>query len=553
MVTTATRPRTRGEAPRHTGRDGSTRTGTGTLVRFMLRRDRVKLPLWVGGLGLFVVYLGTAFPVIAPTEQDLRAVSPLVQQPVGRMFTGPGYGMEDPTYERFFAAGYVPYLVLLAALMNIMLIARHTRLEEQTGRSELVRANVTGRHAPLTAALVVAVVANLAATVVVAAMAMAYGFAPTGSWLVGAQTGLVGMAFAGLTAVTVQLTENSRAAAGMAGIVLGVSWALRAVGDMAQLGGSALSWASPLGWAAQTAPYVLDRWWPLLPLVAVAAVGVAVAFVLQSRRDFGAGLMPQRAGRPEAGPGLGSPFGVAVRLQRGAVIAWGAAILLLGVIDGAFAQVMLDTADELPPAIREMFGAEQMLNGYLAFLALFSGYVAAAYVVFAVQTVRSEELHGRAELLLATPVSRTAWAGAHYLAIAAGLVLLMVVSGVGTGIAAGAATGDWSLVWSLTLAHLNAVPPVLVVLGLGALLFGWVPQLLAPVGWALVGLVIFVGNFGEMMDLPGWVMQLSPLSHVAQMPVEDFAVTPVLVLTVIAAVGVVLGLVGLRRRAILTR
>lgn len=79
------------------------------------------------------------------------------------------------------------------------------------------------------------------------------------------------------------------------------------------------------------------------------------------------------------------------------------------------------------------------------------------------------------------------------------------------------------------------------------------PQLLAPVGWALVGLVIFVGNFGEMMDLPGWVMQLSPLSHVAQMPVEDFAVTPVLVLTVIAAVGVVLGLVGLRRRAILTR
>src|SRR5699024_9948986 len=128
-------------------------------------------------------------------------------------------GMEDPTYERFFAAGYVPYLVLLAALMNIMLIARHTRLEEQTGRSELVRANVTGRHAPLTAALVVAVVANLAATVVVAAMAVAYGFAPTGSWLVGAQTGLVGMAFAGLTAVTVQLSENSRAAAGMAGIV----------------------------------------------------------------------------------------------------------------------------------------------------------------------------------------------------------------------------------------------------------------------------------------------------------------------------------------------
>src|SRR5699024_10726476 len=121
----------------------------------------------------------------------------------------------------FFAAGYAPYLFLLAGLMNIMLVTRHTRLEEQTGRAELVRANVTGRYAALAASLIVAGITNALAAVVVTVLALTNGFAPTGSVLIGAGTGLTGLAFAGVTAVTVQLSEYSRAAAGMAGAVLG--------------------------------------------------------------------------------------------------------------------------------------------------------------------------------------------------------------------------------------------------------------------------------------------------------------------------------------------
>src|SRR5690606_8058157 len=131
-----------------------------------------------------------------------------------------------------------------------------TRLEEQTGRAELIRANVVGRDAPLTAALLVAVLADIAAAIVVTALAVGNGFALTGSLLVGAATGATGLAFAGVTAVTVQLSESSRTAAGWAGVVVGVAFALRGLGDMAEVGGSALSWTSPFGWASQTAPYV---------------------------------------------------------------------------------------------------------------------------------------------------------------------------------------------------------------------------------------------------------------------------------------------------------
>ena len=542
-----------GESGRRSGgTPGGRGTGTRTLVRFMLRRDRIKLPLWVGGLGLYIVYIGAALPQLAPDEAGLAGAAILFESPVGRMWVGPAFGMDMVTYERFFAAAYVLYLTLLAALMNILLIARHTRAEEQSGRAEVLRANVVGRHAPLTAALIVAAIANAVAAMVVIGLAIGNGYAAAGSVLVGVTMGLTGMAWAGITAVTVQLSAGSRAAAGLAGGVLGVAFTVRALGDMLAKGGSALSWASPLGWGQQTAPYVYDRWWPLLPLVALIAVCVPAAYALQSRRDFGASMLAVRSGRVDASPSLGTPVGLAARLLRGAIIGWGSVIALFGLIDGVFAQAMLDAADEMPPLLMQVFG-EGLAEGYLAFLAAFSGYMVAAYAVFAVQGLVVEEARGRAEAILATPTSRAAWAGSHFGVVALGGALIMVVTGLVTGAAIGTVTGAWGAVPDSMWAHLNMVPGVLVVVGGCALVFGWVPRVLAVVGWALVGVIIFVGVFASLLDFPDWFLDLSPFSHLAQVPVEDFSPAPVLWLTLIGAAGVALGLVGLRRRQVVNK
>ncbi len=73
---------------------------------------------------------------------------------------------------------------------------------------------------------------------------------------------------------------------------------------------------------------------------------------------------------------------------------------------------------------------------------------------------------------------------------------------------------------------------------------------LAPVGWTLVALIVFVGNFATLLDLPDRVQDLSPLSHLAQMPVEDFAPLPAAMLAAAGVTGLALGLVGLRRREV---
>ena len=523
-------------------------SGVGTLVRFLLRRDRVKLPAWTGGLGVFVIYLAAALPNVAATEAELRSATQLFADPVGRLLIGPGYGFADPSLERFAANGYGLYFGLLAALMNILLVVRHTRLEEQTGRAELIRANVVGRSSQLTATVIVALLTNaVAALVIFAAMVGVAGFAVIGSLVFAAGIAATGLAFAGVTVVTVQLSEYPRGAAGMAGGVLGAAFLVRAGGDMAAEGGTALSWFAPLAWAQQTAPFVLDRWWPLTLSIAFAATTTGVGYLLSARRDLGASLVVTRPGRSESTEVLGTPLGLALRLQRGNIIGWSAALAVGGLAFGAYANALLDAFDDLPEVFADLFGAEDLLAGYLAYMAVFMAFLAGAYAITAVQGLRAEETSGRAEPVLATPISRVGWLGSNLAVTAGAVIAIMLIAGVSTGVGAAIVTGDTTHIGTMALAHLNQVPAVWVVLGAGVLLLGVLPRAV-PATWVLVAFGLIAGTFGPLLDLPAVVLDLSPFAHAAELPVEDFRLAPLLVLTGIAIVASAAGLVGFRRR-----
>jgi ABC-2 type transport system permease protein len=294
---------------------------------------------------------------------------------------------------------------------------------------------------------------------------------------------------------------------------------------------------------------VLDRWWPLLLPVAMTVVTAAAGVALSSRRDLGASMFAVRPGPAEAAPSLGTPFGLAFRLQRGNMIGWTASLSVAGLIFGGFADALLGALEDMPEVFQELFGAEEMLAGYLGYMALFMALLVGAYAVLAIQGVRTEETTGRAEPVLATPMSRWTWLGTNLAVIAAAVVLMMAVVGLVSGIGAAIVTGDAGHIGELTLAHLNQTPAVLVVLGVATLLFGVLPRAV-PATWAIVGYGMFVGTFGPLMDLPAAALDLSPFEHPAELPLESFHLAPVLILLVIAAVTALIGLLGLRRRGI---
>lgn len=548
MTTTAS---TRQHDPSPAARQ-ATLSGTGTLLRFMIRRDRIRTTAWVLGIGLMGFYFAHAVQVVAESQEELLSLSTMYADPVGRMMVGPGFGMEDPTHERFYSGGYALFIYILAALFSVFTVVRHSRAEEQTGRAELVRANVVGRHATLTAALVLTVGANVVAAALIFAGAASAEYPLTGSALVACGSLAVGLFFAAAAAVSSQLSESSRGANALAGALLGLAYVIRMGGDMAEVGGTALSWFSPLAWAQQTAPYVEDRWWPLALPVGLAVVLITLGFWLSTKRDVAASLIPVRLGRSRARPSLGSPLGLAAHTLRGGLRGWGIALVLTALMFGAFAQTMVDAADTLPEEMSQMFAGEDMMLGYLAYMALFMAVFVGAAGVSGLQQLRGEESRGRAEYALSAPMSRLGWLGAHLAVLLVGLLLILAVVGVGMGLGAMASLeeGGGQHFGELFLAAILQTPAVFAAVGIVTVLLGWLPRLAAPVGWVLIGFAGVMASFGGLLELPEAVTQLNLYGHLSEYPVEDIAWTPVVVLSGIGALGVALGLLGWTRREV---
>ena len=276
-------------------------TGTGRLLRLAVRRDRVVGTVWVLGLFVFAVSQAASIVSLYPTQADLdrlaRTAEGIGANPAVVALQGPAY--DASTYGGATAWQVVTPGVFLIGLMSLLLVTRHTRQEEETGRAELVSAGVVGRYAWLAASLLFVLAVNVVLAALSALGYVAMGLPAAGSVALAVACGLNGLVFAGVAAVTAQLTEYARPANGMAFAVLGVAFLLRAVGD-SSTGLSWLSWLSPIGWAERFQPFAGERWAVLLLPVALLLVLLVAVAALLARRDLGAGVLadPAGAGRP---------------------------------------------------------------------------------------------------------------------------------------------------------------------------------------------------------------------------------------------------------------
>ena len=171
----------------------------------------------------------------------------------------------------------------------------------------------------------------------------------------------------------ISLDGLPRPARGIAIGVLGAAYLLRAVGDAASPGGpSWLTWLSPLGWTEFIRPYTSDRWQLLALPLATAAAAVVGAYALAVLRDHGAGVLPDRPGRPAAsawlrGPGY-LPLGLAWRLQRGTLYGWAAGFAFTFAASGAAAKgigSLLGGSAQLRNAFTRLGGQAGLTDAYL--------------------------------------------------------------------------------------------------------------------------------------------------------------------------------------------
>jgi ABC-2 type transport system permease protein len=525
-------------------RQGHTLTGTWALVRLILRRDRVRLPVWIVGIVVLVLSSAASIPPLYPTQADLDLAATTARDNAALLaLHGPDYALDTIGGQVVFNIGAFGYVTM--ALMGMFLVGRHTRAEEESGRAELLRATVLGRNAPVAAVLVVAASVFALLGVLIALSLMSQDLAASGSLVYGAAMGAFGLLFAAITAVTAQVTEHNRTALGVAGGLLGASYVVRGVGD---IGSGAVSWLSPMGWAMGSRPFAGERAWTLLLLLAATLVLVGAAYALLGIRDLGGGLVPPRPGPAQAGAALSGAFGLAVRLQRASVAGWAAGLALTGVAYGSVGQDVGDLIGDnqaMEDIIAQAGGS--LTDSYFATALLMMALIVAGFGIASVLRLRSEETDGRAEPLLATALPRARWAGSHVAVALAGSALMVVLSGLAMGATYGIAVGEAGEAPRLTGAAASFVPPVWVAVGVAFAVYGLAPRA-AALAWGALGLFVVIGLFGQLFDLPSWVMDVSPFQHVPQVPVADASAGSSLALLAVAAGLLVAGFAGFRRR-----
>ncbi len=254
-------------------------------------------------------------------------------------------------------------------------------------------------------------------------------------------------------------------------------------------------------------------------------------------------MLPDRAGGPPRTRLLFGPLGLALRLSRGTLAGWAAAIAALAVVVGAVAW-SAERAITSSPTIARVFsrlgapgaGARAYLGVTFLMLAVLVALVGTGQLGAA----RDDEAQGRLDNLLVRPVSRGSWlAGRLALAVAA-----TVAGGLLAGLCAwlgGVGHAGHVPLPTLLAAGLNVVPPALCILGAGTLVLGLRPRVTALAVYALLTWSVLVEVLAGTVKVSHWVLDSSVFHEMAAAPAvaPDWTSAAVMV-----AIGVGAGLAG---------
>ena len=521
---------------------------TGLLSRLILRRDRIRIPLWLIGIAFFTFMVPIAFTELYGTQEQRDVMAQTMKNPAMLAMVGT-HDLSNYTLGVMTAHQMLLMTAVVVGLMSILLVTRHTREDEENGRIELIRSLPVGRLSNLNATLFV-----YTGVYIVLALLIGFGLYALniesmnlqGSLLYGAALGATGILFAGVTSLFAQLCESSRGTIGFSIAILLIAYIVRGIGDVSN---EALSWFSPLGWISKAEAYGSNNWWPIVLMIGVSLILFIAANYLNASRDLESGLLPSKPGRKHASALLQTPIGLGLRLQRTGIISWAVGMFLIGVSYGSVLGD-LDSFFEGNDLMQQMLASAQgytITEQFMSMIMMISAIIAAIPAVMSMNKLYGEEKKGRIEHLLVRAVSRAKLMGSF--------LVISVINGF--AMLSFAAIGMWvanisvldkplsfGAVYGMGLAYF---PAILVVISIAVLFIGYLPRFVS-LNWLYVFYTFIVLYMGGLFQLADWYGKLSPFGHIPQLPIEAMSWTPVIILVGIAAVITVIGFMGYRRR-----
>jgi len=516
--------------------------GTLTLVLHALKVEWPRYAIWF--FGMFALMVIATYANGQFSGEEMRELVILsVGEPGMRMLVSPirPEGIEDISRFVFFRFSFV--ISILVAIMSVQIVNRLTRLEEDTKRAEMVATSGAGRYAQLFSALIVGVLVNLAIAFALTLGLVVNGVEVSGSIVAGLSYGALGIVFAGVAALTAQLSGNASASSGLSAIVFLAVFVVNALSNVTgnvhedALGfeSSFLAWFSPMGWVQEVYPFDDRNLWIFFLFASLFVLLSFIAFFLVDKRDVGRGILPDKRGRGRAPGWMKKPLGLAYRLHRGAFFGWLIPIAFVGAAFGAATGDLGETFED-----HEFFGEAftEAAREMPFILIAVATMMVAFYARLALLRMRKEETDGPLDNVLSTPLSRTKWMASHVLLAVLGSFTLVMTMAFFQGLVVAETSSDLG---EQLLGGVIQYGALFMLAGLVVMLFGLIPKQASAVSLAVLLYAILAGSFfGPILDLPEFMKNLSPYTHAKFLPENASALR---VLTMYG-LGIALGAVG---------
>jgi ABC-2 type transport system permease protein len=537
--------------------------GFGSIYGKSIRDARLAFIIASGLLGGLALFMGAAIDSVFPTPQSRLEVNKLIETMPASMVNlfGNATLMGDKlgTLGGYMTWKYGSVFAVGTALWSIMALSGTLAGEAGRGSLDLVAAAPFGKRRIALEKLAAHLTMLWLAMAILAAMVTfssnAFGDPalgdpiPLGSAIGFALwVGFIAMCFGGLALALgpVLGRAGSAAVAGLAMVILWVMSGLEIGGPLVVL--------SPFHWTVDHIPLVgIYNWGGLALVGAVGVVFLVIGVELFSRRDLGVTAGLSLPTLPKDVLGVRGPETRAFGDQLPRALAWGLGIglwvALLSSLVGSFS-TQFEGDSSLIQTFRQIFPgfdfstAGGWLQLYVELFYIVAGFAAATFV----SKWASDETENRLEMILATPMTRVRWVVAGGVAALLAVVLVTVLQSIATwiGAAAGGSTAGEGLLGVASLGLYAAA-----IVGIGVAVGGlWRTSLAAEIAALVVVVTFLLDLLVPPFNLPDWLHQLALTAHFGQPMIGRWDTTGVVLCVVIAAGGIALGALGVRRRDI---
>ena len=519
------------------------------LANFNLKRTWFSSMLWIIVLLSLTIFVALVFTDLYSSDAARIGMAETMQNPAMIAMVGPVFDAANYTNGAMYAQMMLVFTIIVVALMNIFLVVRLTRRDEESSRLEVIRSLPVGRLSNLASTLIVCIITNILLAILIAlglSILNINSMDLSGSILFGIILGISGIFWGVLAALFVQVSSTSRGAIAYASAFLGLSYLLRGVGDVIN---KTLSYLSPLGLPVYTQIFVNNYWWPVLVLSLITVAVAILVFYLNSIRDLGEGLVAARPGPKSASKFLTTPAGLALRLGKPVIIGWAITLALLGASYGSVFNE-IENFLEGSPMMQELFLSNNhftVAEQFMTTLMAISSIVTTVAILIIIFRMISEEKKGLMEQVLTKAVSKT-HVLLDYILIAVILsIIFQFLFAFGLWGASAIVMTDPITLALMLKASFAYIPAILLMVSIGTLFIAYLPRK-TTILWSIIGVLFFLVYMGELINTPKWIMSLIPYEHIPKIPIDNFTATPLVILTIISGLLFSISLYGYRKR-----